>query len=404
MREALVRDIYRVDTISKGNGKAWMTLMNWVRDNLGPDEQVQFDFKGIELINPWLTPEFNLFMQDKRIYMKIWNNQDTANTINIMCTMNDNTQEVRAVNVVVPVQKKLTKEELAIIAKAQELQQYFEINGNNPKMAVLHIHKRFDQIGVPITISYIEAAMKQFAKEHGVTKIRLDAIGISIQSSVIKNLTNLIKSMEDEGVELEINSTDEEVMNKVNMYQSLDGNEVTSEKDRVRIIKALLHNGKVGMLIKYRDSRAADEFGRRGKGKPISCRVAIYRGLKREKDGIHALITTFNGKTFYTRTHWSLEKDNEILSKLDTEELSIPVEQLGVYNSFLGSHYHLVAPIQKKVEDTMTMYSLDENHKIIRNNLTIPERIKVVLDDWGISYDRESLQMCIQQTKDELGM
>lgn len=401
MKSALVRDIYTVDTISKGNAKAWIKLMDWMKDNLGENEDVEFDFKGIEVVQPWATNEFRQLMQDPRVHLKIWSNESTVNTINIMCRLNGFTPD-RAVNVVVQVERKLTKEELAIIKMANELQKYFEIDKDDSQMAILHIHKRFDQIGVPITVSYIEAAMKQFAKENGITKIRLDAIGITVQPSVIKNLTNLISSMAQEKVMLEINSSDEEVMNKVGMYQSLEGNEIVSEKDKIRIIKASLHPGKVGMLIKYKDSKAVDEFGRSGKGKPISCRVAIYKGLKREKDGIRLRFTTFNGKYFFTKVHWSLENDNDLLDHLETEELSIPVDQFGMYNDFLGSRYHLITPVQVHAEDSMTMYGVDENRKITYTKMTIPERIKAVLDDWGIDYDRESLQVYIQKTRDVL--
>lgn len=401
MKEVLVRDIYTVDTISKGNSKAWLNLMKWMEDNLAEGEKVQFDFKGIEVIQPWATNEFRQFMQDERVHVKIWNNEQTVNSINIMCRLNGFSSN-RAVNVVVEVAKTMTKEEIAIIKMADELQQFFEINEDDPSMAVLHIHRRFDQIGVPITVAYIEAAMKKFARENNITKIRLDAIGITIQSSVIKNVTSLISSMAEEKVMLEINSSDEEVMNKVAMYQSLEGSKIVSEKDKVRIIKASLHPGKVGMLVKYKVSKAVDEFGRSGKGKTISCRVALYNGLKKDKEGIKLNFTTFNGKYFYTKVHWGLENDNELLEKLETEELSIPVEQFGMYNDFLGSRYHLITPVQNREEDTITMYGIDDQGKVTYTKMTIPERIKAVFDDWGIKYDMESMQSYIQKTREVL--
>lgn len=402
MKEVLVRDIYTVDTISKGNSKAWLNLMGWVKNNLGEDEQVEFDFKGIEVIQPWATNEFRQFMQDERVHIKIWNNEQTVNSINIMCSLNG-FKSNRATNVVVKVAKALTKEEIAIMKMADELQKYFEISEDDPEMAILHIHRRFDQIGVPITVAYIEAAMKKFAQEHHIKKMRLDALGISIQTSVIKNVTNLIGSMAKEKVMLEINSSDEEVMNKVGIYQSLEGNEIVSEKDKVRIIKASLHPGKVGMLVQYRDSKAVDEFGRSGKGKAINCRVALYNGLKKDKEGIKLSFTTFNGKYFYTRVHWSLENDNELLEDLRTEELNIPVSQFGMYNDFLGSKYHLITPVQNREEDTITMYGIDDQGKVTYTKMTIPERIKAVFDDWGIKYDMESMQAYIQKTREILG-
>lgn len=404
MREVLVREIYTVDTISKGNFKAWLKLMDFIKNEIKPDEDVMFDFKGIEVIQPWATNEFKQFMQDERVHIKLWSSEGTVNSINIMCTLGDSSSG-RAVNEQVAVEKKLSKEELQIIAMANELQKYFEVDENDKTVATLNVGKRFDQVGVPITVDYIREALMKFAKEHEVKRLRLNVVGIIIQASVIKNITNVISALEKEGIKLEILSNDEEVKNKIGMYQSLEGNDVSTENDKLRVIKAQLKPGKVGMLIKYKESKAVDEFGRRGKGKPLNCRVAIYNGLKRGKDGIIRLkFTTFNGNTFFTSAHWRLEHDNDELDNgPEHEELSISVKEFGMYNEFLGSKYHFITPVQIKPEHSMTMYGLDQSGKVTHTKMTIPERIKAVLDDWGYKYDNESLQSYIQKTREVLG-
>lgn len=208
--------------------------------------------------------------------------------------------------------------------------------------------------------------------------------------------------MANKGVTVTIHSDDEEVMNKVNIYQTLSSNKSMSVSDKLNIIKSKLSVGKVGMLIKYKDSKATDEFGRKGRGKPISCRVAIFGGLKLVDKTPTISIRTFNGNTFFTSTHWSLEHDNAILRNLDYTDELIPIDQFGMYNDFLGSRYHFIAPIQTRKEDTITMYGLNEQGKVTHDKVTIPERIKLVLDDWEIKYDAESLDRCIKETKEIL--
>lgn len=398
MKEVLVRDIYTVDTISKGNPRAWIKLMDYMKDQ-DPDEKVMFNFKGIEVIMPWATQEFKKFMQDERVHMKLWSSETTVNSINMMCMLNGFSKN-RAINEVVETQKTLSKEEKQIINMANQLQEYFD--ASNPDMVILNIYKRFDQIGVPITVKYVEAAMKQYAEEHGTKRMKLEANGITVQPSVIEHVTGLIKKMAEVGVQLDVNSNDPEIMNKVRLYTSLGENKTVSDKDKLRIIKAKLTAGKVGMLVRYKESKAVDEFGRSGKGKPLNCRVAIFLGIRNSADP-KVVFRTYNGNTFYTLVHWKMEHDEEMLYQLETEEVAIPLKEFGMYNDFLGSKYHLITPVQIKEEDTMVMFGYKDG-KVTRSYLTIPERIKTVFDDWGVEYDRDGVDTYIEKTKEILGL
>lgn len=402
MKEVLVRSIYNVDTISKGNQKAWIKLMDFMSKEVGEGEDVMFDFKGIEVIQPWATEEFKKFMQDERVHVKLWCNATTTESINIMCRLSG-CSTGRAINEEIAVERKVSKEELQVARMSSELQKYFEEDDDDSNHASLMIFKRFDQIGVPITVDYIEAAIRKYCQDSGRKSVSLEVRNIAIQPSVIKNVTSLISKFDNEGIAININSFDNEIMTKIGMYRSLENSNVGDDQDKLRLIKSVLHPGKVGMLQKYKASKAVDEFGRRGKGQVLSCRVALYRGLERTKDGIHVKFTSYDGNYFYTKHHWGLEHDNEVLKELKCEELSIPLDQFGMYNDFLGSQYHFLAPVQLNEKDTITMYGVDDTGSVTYNKLTIPERIKAVLDDWGIEYDTESLQLYIQKTREVLG-
>ena len=280
METVLVKSIYPVDTISKGNTKAWAKLISYME---GKDTDTMFDFKGIEVVEPWGTAEFKKFIQNPHVFMTLWNNEKAVNSINIMCKLN-NIDADKAFNESVPVVKaQPTKEELKVAEQAAALQPYF-INDNG--VGVLQIYKRFDQIGVPKTVSYIEAALKKYAEDNGVSHLKLEAKNIVVQTSVIESVTELIQKLADVGVELDIDSNDTEVMNKVKMYHSLGKSNVNSDQEKIKQITKMLYPGKVGMLIRYKESKATDEFGRSGKGKPLSCRAAVILGMRKNSEGV----------------------------------------------------------------------------------------------------------------------
>lgn len=84
METVLVKSIYPVDTISKGNTKAWAKLISYME---GKDTDTMFDFKGIEVVEPWGTAEFKKFIQNPHVFMTLWNNEKAVNSINIMCKL-----------------------------------------------------------------------------------------------------------------------------------------------------------------------------------------------------------------------------------------------------------------------------------------------------------------------------
>ena len=159
-----------------------------------------------------------------------------------------------------------------------------------------------------------------------------------------------------------------------------------------------------GMLIKYKKSKALDDFGREGKGEVVSSRIAIYRGLKQSKTGQPvAMIEVFNNNYFYTIEHWMVEHDYEEPTSLHSETLEIGLDELGVCDMFLGSKYHFLLPVQQNESETQVVIKeVDENGKNVKVRCTIPERMKIVFDSWGVKYNEESLDEAIKNTKEFL--
>lgn len=392
-----VKSIYKVDTISKTNSEAWKILRKAAEEQEG---DVLFDFRGIELAEPWANEEFKKFLAIDRVHMKLYSSEKTAKTIEIACLMG-NMKTGRVTNEEIVSEKKVSKEEIAIQREAEELQKYIAVvNGKH----VLEIYKKYQQIGSVSTVAYIRAAIKKYCAEKEIREIEIDTASLFIQKNVMGLLADMQRELLAAGITVTVESKDEETRKKLNIHTSLNLNVKLSPMEKYTLFKQEFPPLSVGLLTKYKKSRAVDEFGRYGKGEPSSCRVAIFKGFKKGSKGILCLFKTYNGNTLYTKEHWALQHDGEELRQMITEDIAIPIDMIGISNKFIGSTYHLNEPIQYDKEDSDIILRVDEEGKLTRDNVTIPERIKTVFDSWDIKYNVEMLERAIKQTDIELGI
>ena len=390
------RDILRVDTISKGNDKPWDKLIASMETECPKGTPVEFDFRGIEVIQPCNSNSFLKLLSNPDFYMTMYNNENTVNSIKLMCTLNGyNKDRIKNVNDIIP--KAMTSEEKTIERMAVQLMPYFETSDTGTQ-GILNVHKRFDQIGQPNTVKYIEAAIKKYSEETGVKDIKVYTRMMNIQPSVIETISDMVESMHKSGIEVTFLSDDRETQDKIDMRLDL-GKANYSSSERLNIMKSRLSENKVGILIKYKDGGGKDEFGRHGKGEKGSVRIALFKGFSSKNGTPAALFRSFNSNTFFTKSHWYLEHDCEELKSLSYDDILIPVEELGLYNDFLGSKYHFSSPVQYTKGGEMIMYSTTETGSVVGTAMTIPERAKAVFDDFGIKYDRENLDLCIEETR-----
>ena len=55
-----------------------------------------------------------------------------------------------------------------------------------------------------------------------------------------------------------------------------------------------------------------------------------------------------------------------------------------------------------KEESKVVIVGVDDNDSNIKKLCTIPERMKIVFDDWGVKYNKEVLDKAIKDTKEAL--
>lgn len=394
------RTILKIDTISKGNNKPWDNLIKYMEDNCPAGTLVEFDFRGIEVVQPCNSTSFLKLLSNPDFGMVMYNNENTVNSIRLMCTLNNYaTERIRNVNDVIP--KVMTAEEKAIERMSQQLLMYFETSADG-KTGFIDVTKRFDQIGQPATVKYILAAVEKYSENTGVKEITVHTKMMNIQPSVIEAMANMVDEMHKVGVELTLVSDDKSIQDKLDMSLDL-GRASYSNADKLRIAKNRLTPGRVGLLTKYKDGKVKDEFGRQGKGEKVMVRVAIFRGFYERNGYMAACFQSFNVHKFYTKQHWYLENDQEILDKVPSDEQYIPIDELGIYNDFIGTKYHFSSLVQYGSNGSTMMYSINESGSAVGTMMTIPERAKAVFDDFDIEYEEETLLEYIKETRRILG-
>lgn len=397
MRTILVKDLYRVDTISRQNNEAWRILMEKL-NSIDKDSGVLFDFKGIDVIEPWLNDMFKKLIRDERVHMKLYSSEVTVNTINMACKLGG-MKGGRVVNENVT-SNRISVKDRVVLKEIKDIVKYFR---SDEGVEVLEIYKKYSQLGAINTIPLLNNAIRFHVNNTGIRNIIIDTGGIDVSLNIVELLIDMIINMRSDGIAMDIVSKNKDVVSRIELYKHLEYSKDMSVKDKYSAVNRVLSIKTVGMLMRYKKSKAVDRFGRYGKGEPVSCRVAIYNGMEIGDAGIKLKFKTFNGDRFYTHEHWALENDGEELEKLIENDVEVPIDEVGILDEFLGSKYHFMLPIQCNKEDSTVMYVVNDEGGVTHIEAIIPVRIKMVLDDWGIEYNKDKLDRVIEETKKILG-
>jgi hypothetical protein len=395
----------------------------------GEDKSITIDFHGINVVEPWDFSSFKQLIKKENIYMKFTNCEELVNRIKMMYLF-DGYDENHVENVVIEMPKEKTLEERRIEMYSAEIVKSFEIEDNK---AYFKVANRYDQLQNTNTVAYIKAAIDTIVEKHGVNKVLLDFEGIKALNNVLEIFADLIVDYASKGIDLNINIVDEEDYKNMGLFMYKATTKVFDDKAKFEVVRDIAKEKPLlcGMLLTYKKSRALDEFGRSGKGEVISSRIAIFAGLgpagsnkglvknilgidvkgevaldygDKKSGRVVAKFITFNSNYFCTKTQWLVEHDNELLESLKFDVVEVSMDELGFGDHFLGSRYHFIEPIQKDIkENTTLIVGINDNGSNIKKLCTIPERIKVVFDDWGVKYNSKELDNAIELTRKQLG-
>jgi hypothetical protein len=391
-----LKELYNVDTISQDKG--WDKVLAALSDI---KEDIEIDFTGINIVAPWIFSSFLRIIHMDNVYMVFTNNKELVNYIQMVCLM-DSKDRNRIRNIEIELPKEKTADEKKIETYGENLRKYFIPYGDK---IVFDALDAYTQIHSSSTISYIEYIIDKKIEETGIKHYILNLKGVTILTNVLEVLAQLIIDYETDGVKVEVDIDDEETAKTMGLCIHKATNETYDFRRRVKTIKNMITPGTAGMLIKYKNSRAVDEFGRHGKGEVVSSRIAIYRDMVMHNGADCFKVDTYNSNEFFTKQQWMVEHDNEQLQSLKHETVLITMEQLGFQDVFIGLDYHFIEPIQQDISENRTIIlGIDENGNNIKQSCTIPERMKYVFDDWGVDYNKEKLEEAIKKTRENLGI
>lgn len=392
MIEKTLREIYPIDTISQD--KSWQKIYECLKDTT---EEIKIRFQDNTIVDPWRMEYFQKLVRLPNLHFAFINSEQLVNRLKIMFIMEDlDVSRIENIEVAVPHVK--TPEELRLEKLGTNVFNNFKVDNG---CASLDLENMYSQLGSPNTFDYVKFAVDKMIDEQGIKEFYLNIGGISAVNRVLELFAEMQIDYKRNGVNIDINITDEENLKNFGLFSHQIRNaRYTPELRAKYIIKFLKkHVNMPGMLIQYKKSRALDEFGRQGKGEKIMSRIAIIRGIS----GGTVRIETFNNNYFYTHQHWMVTHDNQVPTELKTDIKDVKIDELGFCNEFLGSRFHFMEAIQRdKAESTKVIYSITDDGTNLSKLCTIPERMKIVFDDWGIQYDKDMLDRAIKLSNESV--
>lgn len=376
-------------------------LMGLLKDGA---ENVLLDFKGINVADPYRSISFMKMLRYENLQFKFYGLGKAYEQLKIMCIM-DGHSEDKVINVEREAVKKPTKIEITIASNAKELGKHFRVNGD---IAEITIKEKYGQMKNSLSAKYIEKATIDLLEENPTIKeVILDLKGIDIDMPVIDVLVDIKLAIEEEyGVTIAFDIEREDIIEKIQLYLHKKVHKEYSHKEKVEEVRKI-PVGTAGVLISYKKSNKLDAFGRQGNGSVASARIATFDGVTYDTDvngnkTAYAEFTTYNKNSFYTREHWMLQNDGENLQYLNKNCTRIKIDELGVFNKFLGSKAHFARPIQEDKSESIVMWSVRPHGGVVSKEYTLPERIKTVFDDFEVQYNKEYLEEDIRDTEVEL--
>ena len=389
-----LKELYNVDTISQDKG--WKKVAQALEELLSTTtEDIMIDFSSTNVVDPWQSAEFKQILKNERVHMKFVNSDSTVNKIKMMCVI-DGINTDRVVNEVIEIPREKTAEEKKIETYGSQLIPLFRKNEDG--VYVFNAKERYDQLQSTNTVGYVEFAINSIHKDTGANEFIVNLSGITVLSNVLGIFAKLIVNLDSEGIELKIDLDNEDSIRELGLYIHIETNNKFTDSERLKEFNKLRPHTP-GILIRYKKSKAIDDFGRQGKGEVVSSRIAIFEGIKDDM----AVIKTYNNNYFYTKQHWMVEHDNEEPTSLHEETMEIPMSEIGLCDKFLGSKTHFILPVQQSVSESQkVIVDIDDDGRNVTKLCTIPERMREVFDSWGIKYDAESLEKAIEDTKKQL--
>lgn len=403
MLEVKVKDICKVTQISSHNSHEWEVirhLVSGLREKHGVAE-VLLDFEDIELHNPYKNNSFLVLLQDKDLYFRVYNDSTLKNTLDMICTAykhDKNRIESVTEYCETPFKVKVDHD----VVKRMECKEKLRQN-------VVSTHDQYELnlykggIYTVSTESTVDAII-DVLKEYNDKLFVLDFGDTDITNNAYKYLANELQQHITDGNLLKIKATDnEELEQRLDVSISVSTNTHTTSREKAILLKNNTEKNVVGLFVKYYPTKSnskLDNLGREGRGKVLSTQPAIFRGFKVVNSTYCAVLDIYEPMedNFSPDLDYIADKCNgeDRGHELRKATKVISLNDIGFYNLFAGRKFHFLMPVQEIKEETKSIYVVKEDGGLTTRKVSIPEYMKIVLDEHNVKYNEPVLDECIR--------
>ena len=381
--------------------RTWELLLSRIGDTIADtSEEFILDFTGVSVSGATDFPNFKKILRKTNVGMKFVNQDELMRSIKMLCILDSIPYANRFENVNTPKVVEKTPAEIKVEKNGENILTKFDVDLPNKK-ATFVVFNTFRQFYNNDTCTYVSYAIDKLAKQ-GVNKVLIDLKGVATNTVVLTEFCNICKRFNDKGVEVIFDFDAGDTTRDFALCNYKLRKETYTPKKRAIAMNNFFkkYGETAGVLVKYEKSRTTDEFGRFGKGQVASCKVSIFKGLKKMGERYFATFETFSVSGFLTIAQFYSLYDGEVPNKLQSEMECIDVADLGFMNEFLGPRYHFGLPIQRSHSETKKIpIAFNERGNNITKECTLPERIMYVFNDFDIKCNMELLKHSIAESE-----
>jgi len=401
MRELKINSIYAADTISKNNDTVWDKLLGILDSEKSDGGDILLDFEGIQLKEPFLNDKFIRIIRNNNVHIKIYNDKELADLLEITVSMHDDNKErcmkrvvfinqIEKLNAIKNINIKPNKTHAAELRKISSV-----VRMNNGNM-YLGLYKVYDQLGQVKTVELIQEVLIDQIDKHKPAKVEILFKTMQIASITFKSIADLaLKIKEKYNISTIIRVDDNKTADEISLFCS---NKMLGTKKMEKFVRKMPKNFP-GVLVKYIPSKTVDRLGRQSNGETLNYLPAIIHEFFEDSDGhYYADISVYTGNTFYTKIQWASDNDGHVYERLPCKREKIRLDEIGLFGKSIGEKYHFEyrKPIKickctleskhKSCEECKLIMYVKPDGTVGKKWLNVWETIEIVFDDWGIKY------------------
>lgn len=388
MKEVIVSDIYNVTQISKSNDSAWIEIQKAIEHIEG---DVLLDFDEVNLIDPFNNDQFMKMMANPRIHIRIYD-EELAATLKIALRLGgiEEGNKIDLVEFEDDYDAKAEERNKEVKLLADRISSVAEESNN---VLTINLGNTIEQVSSSKTLDALEKLIRDTVElNESIGTVEINLTDVVVQRNVLEDLAKFQNRLEGTDILVSFQSEDLDMINKINIA-SLNIELTTQE--RIDIIKGCLDEDGIVIVQKFKRRGKNEDICETYNADPLIGRVAIYRGIVDNE----IVLDTFNNDYFFTKLDYSLDRDGESHPGLRVDKWRISVDKTGVYDHFLGSRHHISAPVKLADDSDLKVINKVVGDSITSYEVTLPEFIKIVLDDFGVDYNQQSLQKYIEESR-----